>query len=446
MKADTRASARAAPADSARRWTRRRSRPEPPRRVRGALPASRSSSCWPRCGPRRRRDAGERRERAQRRGARRRPSPADLRARGRTPTATCSTACAACSAPRSTSRRRVPREPPRAPVVERYPGRQVVGYADLIAPRRPRVPDAEVRTRDPRERAAVPALRDPPAPAAGRAHRADHLPRAGGRQRARPSAWTSSASRRAARRSSARSAPAPGGDRARPPRPGPAAQPGFLVDARRRRPDARAADRRRLRGVPDRRWSTASCRARTAAPRLELYDLGAAGGRDAGLRDAWRRTTTSRGRDALAAAAPHGSQHDRVRRHGPPLGALYAPDRSLAAADQALLDLAAARRSAALLAALAAWLLGAVAPHGAARGRARRADDREPAREPDRARALERRARALRLRRLARPARAAAHDHRLPRPARRAATATGSTTRGASSSTSPSPGPSGWTR
>ena len=182
--------------------------------------------------------------------------------------------------------------------------------------------------------------------------------------------------------------------------------------------------------------------------RLELYDPGPAGEpRAPPDRAAPPRRRRRREREALRpAAAPHGSQHVHVRRHGPPLGALLRarpqPRRRRPGAAQ----LAAARSPASLLALLAAWLLGAVAPHGAARGRAGGADDREPAREPDRPRPLERRARALRLRRLARPARAAAHDHRLPRPARRAATATGSTTTAASSSTSPSPARSGWTR
>ena len=94
---------------------------------------------------------------------------------------------------------------------------------------------------------------------------------------------------------------------------------------------------------------------------LELYDLGAAGGRDTGLRDAIATydDEVRPDRDALSPErAEHGSSTIDVTVMGRRWALYYAPDRSLASSGQALRDWLPLAIGA-MLAAFAAWMLGA---------------------------------------------------------------------------------------
>ena len=305
-----------------------------------------------------------------------------------------------------------------AAVARRFPGVRAISFAPLIA-----AGDIPAR-----ERACAVAPR-----AAGSATRALELPvraRPARRSRRSPTSSRSRATRRLrprpplrararARPSSARCAPAC------PTASEPirlvqeTGEPARLPDgARRARTRPATRHRRRVRRVPDGRAHRPGVPARRARRRHRPLRRRPGRRAPAAARAARRSPTLDDGaRDRLdARGAPYGREEigfDVMGRHWI---LDYAPTARPRRRPALLNWLPHPRRhrSLALIVVLGAL---ALAPHGAPRRRAGGAHDGEPAREPDRPGALQRRARALRLRRLARPARAAAHHHRLPRPA-----------------------------
>ena len=402
--------------------------------------------------PRRRVAWGERREEANVRAARRGRRRAPRRA-GRRSTATRSTACAGCSPPPTqVTRREFQREHGRRRGRAPLPRRARDLFAPLIAA-------GDIRgagARDAPRRRAQRARATPGSscrPRAGREHdRADHLHRADrGRTSDALGLDLLSEPGGAPRPSSARCAP---GCPRRPPRSrlvqeatGTARLPD---DARHPDPAGGDAVGVAFAAFQHGRARRPAC-SRRATRRRGHRPLRRRPGRPR-LRSARADATVDLPR-RRAPATPLAREHRAVRPRGDRLRASWAATGSSATRrptaqtpeNQTLLNWL---PLVAGIAARADRLLGrlALAPHGAPRGRAGGADDREPAREPDRPGPLERRARALRLRRLARPARAAAHDHRLPRPALAPLPRPARRRRAASSSTSPSAARSAWTR